>query len=574
MESGDNQPRVPRAPPAPAGMTMGNGARPPSPSTPGPDMQRIGQRVKVPWRLVASAHYPDVALSVYVKIKALALRPEGCTAAATTIARYLGLSKASVERGIGHLRRPAPDGVVELPENTRRSLPGGHGTTARRRVRALQSTERFVWLPVMACEDLTPRQLRAYAVLAFAQEQHIALSLSDLAGFLRHRRGRRAGQPITAAAAARVIDDLEAARWVTVLRRAGAQGRHRFLVQHRSPAAVATEPPSSTENRTADWAAGTSSTTSVLVGEGSGSACGDVSLTDKESPKTDRPENAGRRPSPAVGEIPVVGATGAEGGPDGAMQPTRPHGRALRARAGHPPADRAPDAPSSGTSKGSPPSYSGPPLTLSPQIYAVLEPVHWLLAQISNVFVVRQIAREVGRQLRNGTEPNRLRARLQMRFAHTSPAEIRDPGRWLLGVALPRWGCGLIDCESGVLWTSGRWCAVCREIAADRLRLPQPTADAPTRHSGWLSTVGMAGSRGGESAMLAAGARRPHGAPRGNCGECGCRILLTGSALADGLCKPCREERLPQRAEASSPAVGQSESCSPAAAVCRSRQHQ
>lgn len=539
-------------------MTMDHGAHPPSPSAPDADMQRVGQRIKVPWRLVASAHYPDVALSVYVKIKALALRPEGCTAAATTIARYLGLSKASVERGIGHLRRPAPDGVVELPENTRRSLPGGHGTTARRRVRALQSTERFVWLPVAACEDLTPRQLRAYAVLSFAQEQHIALSLSDLAGFLRHHRGRRAGQPITAAAAATVVDDLEAARWVTVLRRAGAQGRHRFLVRHRSPAAVATEPPSGTGNRTADWAAGTSSTTSVPTGEGSGSANGDVSLTDKESPKTDRPENARHRLSPAVGEIPVVGTTRAERGPDGPMQPTRPRGRALRARAGHPPAALAPDAPSSGTAKGSPPSYSGPPLTLSPQIYAVLEPVHWLLARISNVFVVRQIAREVGRQLRTGTELNRLRARLQMRFAQTSPTEIRDPGRWLLGVALPRWGCGLSDCESGVLWTSGRRCAVCREVAADRRRSPQPTADAPTRHSGWLSTVGMADSPG-ESAMPTAGAQRAQGAPRGNCGECGCRILRTGRALADGLCKPCREERLSQRTEASSSAVGQSE---------------
>ncbi|MGV4982237.1 hypothetical protein ACVB8X_34245 [Streptomyces sp. NRAIS4] len=465
----------------------------------------VRQRVKVPWRLVASAHYPDVSLSVYVKIKALALRPEGCTAAAATLARYLGLSKASVERGIAHLRRPAPDGVVELPENTRRSLPGGRGTTARRRVRPLRGEERFVWLPVAACENLTPRQLRAYAVLAFAQAQRIAVSLGDLAGFLRHHRGRRAGQPLTAAAAATVVDALEAARWIRVRRRAGEQGRHRFLVEHLAPTAVPAERHADargrTEQRHADQdrtdqgptaaqAAAASATTSARSGEGSGVAGGDGSLADEESPRTDRPENTGRRPSSAVGETPLGEAASGEGSP-------RPY--------------RQPPC--------SAPAYNGPQLTLSPQIYAVLEPVHWLLARIGNVFVVRRIAREVGRQLRAGTDPGRLRARLRLRFARTSPAEIRDPGRWLLGAGLPRWGCGLADCESGLLWTTGRRCEVCAEIAVDRRTCPRSTTGARTRH---------------EPAAT--------GAPRGTCGACGCRILLIGPALADALCKPCREE--------------------------------
>lgn len=45
---------------------------------------------------------------------------------------------------------------------------------------------------------------------------------------------------------------------------------------------------------------------------------------------------------------------------------------------------------------------------------------------------------------------------------------------------------------------------------------------------------------GGAAALPAP--REPEGPPRGSCGECGCRILLVGPALEDGLCKPCRTE--------------------------------
>ncbi|MFF1837986.1 hypothetical protein ACFVXE_27810 [Streptomyces sp. NPDC058231] len=89
---------------------------------------------------------------------------------------------------------------------------------------------------------------------------------------------------------------------------------------------------------------------------------------------------------------------------------------------------------------------------MKPEIYAVLEPVHWLLARVNNPFMERQIAREVGRQLAGGMDAERLHHRLTARFAKVMASEIRDPGRWLLGVALPRWGCGHLDCESGVRW--------------------------------------------------------------------------------------------------------------------------
>ncbi|MFD9634196.1 hypothetical protein ACFWX8_26465, partial [Streptomyces violascens] len=105
---------------------------------------------------------------------------------------------------------------------------------------------------------------------------------------------------------------------------------------------------------------------------------------------------------------------------------------------------------------------------MSSRIYAILEPVHWLMARVNNPFLERQIAREVARQLEAGMEPERLRHRLTTRFAMVFPSDIRDPGRWLLGVALPRWGCGHLDCEAGTLWSTGRRCTVCEEVVADR----------------------------------------------------------------------------------------------------------
>ncbi|MCZ4088421.1 hypothetical protein O1W17_41850, partial [Streptomyces sp. H34-S5] len=131
---------------------------------PGDSVPVRRQRVKVPMRLVSSAAYADVALSVYMKVKALGARPEGCEAKAATIASFLNISKASVERGLTQLSRPAPDGVIEL-KSVRRTRPGGRGTSAVRTTRPVKRTESFVWLPVAAAEDLTPRQLRAFAVI-------------------------------------------------------------------------------------------------------------------------------------------------------------------------------------------------------------------------------------------------------------------------------------------------------------------------------------------------------------------------------------------------------------------------
>ncbi|HET6354870.1 hypothetical protein [Streptomyces sp.] len=437
------------------------------------------QRVKVPMRLLSSPVYADVALSVYVKVKALGARPEGCQAKAATIASYLGLSKASVERGLTLLSHPAPDGVVELTAE-RRTLPGGRGTSAIRRTRPLRRLESFVWLPVAAAEDLTPRQLRAYAVIAFAEKMGIGLTEGELAGQLLHHSGKKAGQPITAAPAGEIVDALEAAKWVSVQRRAGAQGRHRYVAHDIAPVAadgklselVADAAPEAVQEcpqEPVDDAADGSG--SPLVGEGSGSGVSEGSLANKESPRTDSPDDGRALLSPAVGEVPVVEAV--ENQADAKAHRDAPGGLALRADENNPSSSNPINKKRSNSGGSARSSYTGPQMSMSPQIYSVLEPVHWLLKHVQSPFMERQIAREIGRQLRDGMDAERLRHRLTVRFAAVLASDIRDPGRWLLGVALPRWGCGHLDCESGVLWSNGKSCAACEDVIADRFAARQ-----------------------------------------------------------------------------------------------------
>ncbi|MGW3184411.1 hypothetical protein ACWDD9_34585 [Kitasatospora sp. NPDC001119] len=493
------------------------------------------QRVKVPIRIVESPFYADAALSVYVKIKALAQRPEGCTAGARTLASYLGLSKSTVERGISQLRSSAPDGVIELPENTRRSMPGGWGTTCLRRVRPMTSSERFVWLPVAACEDLTSRQLRAYAAIAYAVALKIALTEAELAGYLRHHTGSRAGSPITTEAAGKVIDGLEATGWITVERRAGTQGRHLFTLATVEP-----------EPRPGDPFDLFATPASPVVGDGSGPRVDDGSLAYREDPMTDRPEDERPLVPPAGGEIPVD-----------ASVPGRPAVRTEPVPPGEPVAARLP-SPRLALRAGEHPDSDAPELTYSPRVHAALEPVRWLLPR-ANTFTQRLIGREAGRQLRAGTDDARLRARLTARLAATTPSDIRDVGRWLLGVALPRWGCPDPDCETGVLWSSGTACRTCREVITDRRAASRP----PVVPSAPAGTAPTGPDRLPRLGQCCPGCERPR--PVGTSGLCGgCRHTpkattptavpaerCTGDGSArcdrpaanDGLCWRCRVRR-------------------------------
>ncbi len=505
-------------------------------------------------RLVWSPYYQDVALSVYVKVKALASRPEGCQARTQTIASYLGLSAASVGRGMTQLRRPGPDGVVELLSK-RRTLPGGTGQSAVRTVRPMAREEAFVWLPVAAAEDLTPRQLRVYALVAYAQARGIALTEAELASSLRHHSGKKAGEALSVTAASAVVDEVEAARWMTVQRRAGARGRNLYIAHDLAPEARTDVPVdgfgAAAEAAEAAVDSGFEETASSQVGEGSGSPVGEGSLANREVPMTDSPDDGRAFLSPAVGEVQVVKAAGPVENPAGgeAAAAACDGGLALRAGGQNQPSLSKPKNRSSRNGAAAR-SYDGPRLAMNAQIYAVLEPVHVLLEQV-NDFVARKVAREVGRQLREGTDPERLQHRLTARLAKVMLSDIKDPGRWLLGVALPRWGCGLQDCEAGMIWRTGAACEICAEVVQDK---------AAARQREQRVAQGLCpehGTRPGPSGRCAAcelddaiarpapavvGQRVPDGPPRGDCGECGARIMLSGRAIEDGLCKLCREE--------------------------------
>lgn len=387
-----------------------------------------GLRVRVPLRLVVGAQYSDAALSVYVKIAALAMRPEGCTARVETIAEYLGMSKSAVERALTQLRNPDPiDGVVEVP-TARRTLPGGRGQSALRTVRVPDADELFVWIPVRAAEALAPRLLRLYALIAYAVARNIPTSAADLGEMLRHQTGKQAGEHLGERQARRLVDELAGLGWITVDHRAGHQGRHAYTV-HRHPLLAGAD-----------------------IHDGSGPDSSDGSLTSREDHRTDRPlkkrrgdRSIRRRRLPQVARGPV----------------DNPVSATFRPAVG-----RATDR---GNSR-RPLDGSGP--TLSARAWAVLEPVRHLLTDATlTSWAVGRIETEISRQLAAGVGMERITARLTRRYAGLT-GEVRDGARWIIGVGLPRDGlnrpcsCTLDVCEDGTLWHTKQPCGVCADLAA------------------------------------------------------------------------------------------------------------
>ncbi|WP_432589960.1 hypothetical protein ABVG11_34360 [Streptomyces sp. HD1123-B1] len=396
----------------------------------------------MPWRLI-SGGYSDAALSVYVKVAALAARPEGCTAKVTVLARFLSMSTSAVERGLRELNQPHPEDEVAEVATVRRTLPGGTGTSALRTVRLVETrSERWVWIPVAAADSLTPRQLRAYAAIAYAVATRHHLTVGELAAVLRHHTGRAAGAALSERQVRRILEDLAELGWITVDERAGYRGRHAYTV-HDVPVQPAL---------------------TAVTDDGSGADDHDGSLANKDDLGTDSPDHAAaggsirRRRDTPVARGPVEN-------PAAAATAAVPN--ALRA---------APPAPAPDAAR----PYSGPPLQLSPRVWRVLEPVRHLLPDLSP-YLVRRIAREIGHQLSTGTEAERLHARLEHRYACTEPP--RDVGRWLIGAALPRRGCALTACESGLIWRTGERCQVCTQLAAERHRGAPPERPPPGWHT-------------------------------------------------------------------------------------------
>ncbi|WP_326780404.1 hypothetical protein OG481_09670 [Streptomyces longwoodensis] len=413
-----------------------------------------GHTVKVPLRLVVGAQYADAALSAYVKVAALALRPEGCTAKVSVLAEYLGMSKSAVERGLRQLAQPDDvDGWVEVP-TVRRTLPGGRGQSAHRVTRPLADGELWVRVPVRAAEALPPRLLRLYALLAYAVARGIPVTAGELGEMLYHHTGQRAGQHLGERQARRLVDDLEATGWLTVHRREGDRGRHAYET-HRHPLravpAPAGDEPSS--EQLALWGAA-----APVIKDGSGAGDHDGSLASEEDHGTDRRD-----------ETQLGGGIRRRRGDR--KWPARPVDNPARDTFGRPAlALRADHAPASHQVSDRP-VYSGPALQLSPRVWRVLAPVHHELPGI-RPYLLRRIAREIGAQLdAPGGSEQRLLARLTHRYATTDP--VGDIGRWLLGAGLVRHGCGHPDCESGTVWTTGAACEICavnQQVEAARRR--------------------------------------------------------------------------------------------------------
>ncbi|MGW4030774.1 hypothetical protein ACWEFL_15885 [Streptomyces sp. NPDC004838] len=388
-------------------------------------------RVRVPWRLVTSSHYSHAAVSVYVKIGGLAQRDGWSEAGVAYLAVLLGLSRSAVERSLTQLMRPAPDDdVIELVSH-RRTYDGGRGRTAKRRIRRTDRREPGAWVPTRAPEALTPVQLRTYAALSYAVDRRIPVSHRDLGMILRHRTGRQAGRPLGERAVGRIIQSLADLGWITVHHRAGLRGMNTYEV-HEEPV----QPPLPTPDPAPVPASE----------DGSGGDHDDGSLATEEDRSLDSPDE----PPPAGGSI-RRRRNNRSYGPEPVENPAARRGpAALR------------------------PAYTGPPLTITPRIHHVLQPVQHLLGALPT-HPARTLALKIGAQLDHGTPAERLRQRLQRHYRDTEP--IRDLAGWLLGPALDPGGCNLDACEAGVIWHTGERCH-CADTHAQQRPDPPP----PTRH--------------------------------------------------------------------------------------------
>ncbi|MGW0583529.1 hypothetical protein ACWD25_48225, partial [Streptomyces sp. NPDC002920] len=375
----------------------------------------------------------DSTMTVYVKVAALDRKETGCEAGVAYLSGLLGLARSTVERALTQLMRPDPtDDVVELTSQ-RRTLRGGQGETAVRRIRATDpQREHGGWVPTRASESLSPRHLRCYAALSYATATGVHITLAELARVLRHRSGKKAGEPLDVRSVRRILRALEDLGWITVDRRAGYRGRHLYTV-HDEPLQAAL---------IAD------------TGEGSGTDLDEGSLQEDHH-QTDSPDD-----HPPTAALDIRRRRVQEVARGTVENPPLPAD--FKVRSGT--LNAGPEV------QGNLKRYAGPQLSLAPRIWRVLEPVKSLLPGLSP-YVVRALAREISRQLDEGQAPERLRSRLEFRFATTDT--IRDAGRWLLGAAIVRHGCGLAACESGRIWHSGHECAVCARDRAATAKLRQ-----------------------------------------------------------------------------------------------------
>ncbi|MEV5688604.1 hypothetical protein AB0L68_36410 [Streptomyces sp. NPDC052164] len=424
--------------------------------------RRAEQSVWIPESLYRGDDYCDEAVAVYTKVAALDARrswpgarreEDPCTASVAELAATLGMSVSAVERGLTHLNRPGPDGGEPWLRTKQRTHRGGDGRSALRYARLAPRDEAALEVPVRVAEALTPRRLRAWLHLARATAKGLPVTGAELAGELFHHTGKHAGEPLCEKTGRRLLDDLDAAGWLTLGRRAGQRGRHAVTVNtsplHSVPATTEPAVDESVDDAlfpVSDLLAPPA--TDIHDGVGPDDHDGSLATREDHSSTTD-----GRAGNLEIRRRRDSGSYGP---------------RAVENQAGPTFQSAAQGEKHSNNDGGT--SYRGPELQLSPRVWQVLEPVRTELPAI-NTYVLRRIGREIGRQLSAGVGSERLTARLTARWASTEAPRGGDVGRWVLGAGLPRHGCRLPSCESGTTWSTGDRCHLCASIAAEAERL-------------------------------------------------------------------------------------------------------
>jgi hypothetical protein len=426
--------------------------------------RRAVQQVEIPERVYRGSHYSDAFIKAWVKMAALDVdtNPEHCNAGVETMARFCGLSLRDFERALTEGRHPGLDGGLPEFSTRRMTRKSGTGRTAIRQVRPVVDGERYVTVSVAMCDALEPRRLRAALLMAHTAKYQPGYqpTAAELAGELFHHHGKSAGKPLSERTARRIVHDLEATGWVSVGHRAGHQGRHTVAVHTHpilaeqlaldldTPVAAPDTPDASEPSAAAELSEGSADNHG---GSGPASSGGSLAIKEYSGVPTDEvvaPQEVGgsRRRRVTVRKP----ATNAADLSDGTFGP----GASRAPRGTHP-------TPKSPTGKA---PYGGPELRWTERIHESLAPVRHLLQQPdANRFLLRKVAREIGRQLdqaaHNLMTPQRMAARIATRYRDAGP--IRDIAAWLLAVGIPAKGCGLVLCEHGQLWPTGETCESC-----------------------------------------------------------------------------------------------------------------
>lgn len=438
--------------------------------------RRAVQQVEIPERVYRGSHYSDVFVKAWVKMAALDVdtNPEHCNAHVSEMARFCGLSRRDFERALTEGRTPGPDGGAPEFSTRRMTRTSGTGRTAIRQVRPVVDGERYVTVSVAMCDALEPRRLRAALLMAHTAKYNPGYqpTAAELAGELFHHHGKSVGKPVSERTARRIVHDLEATGWVSVGHRAGHQGRHTVVV-HRHPILaeqLALDLDTPTEDVAAPGPAGRAGEGSADNHGGSGPATGGGSLAIKEDHGVPTDEvvapqgDGGSRRRRVTVSGSAASATDLAGGTFGPGASRAPRGTHPT-----PPTGQAP--------------YGGPELRWTERIHTSLAPVRHLLQQPdANRFLLRKVAREIGRQLDTAATtlitPERMAARIATRYRDAG--EIRDIAAWLLAVGIVPKGCGQPLCEGGQLWPTGATCETCatnRQVTGEHWRQARALQD-------------------------------------------------------------------------------------------------